>query len=84
MRNCLNFSKIILILLINAILGKFEIIGSKFVYISFNMGNKYIQGKIFKFLIMIIRYLIFIILFNFVLYAQEVRILPLGDSITRG
>ncbi len=47
------------------------------------MGNKIVQGKIFKFIIMIIKCLIFIILFNFVLNAQGVRILPLGDSITR-
>ena len=31
-----------------------------------------------------LRNLIYIILLNFVLYAQEVRILPLGDSITKG
>ncbi|MEJ2615100.1 MAG: T9SS type A sorting domain-containing protein [Ignavibacteriaceae bacterium] len=33
---------------------------------------------------MSIKFLIYIILFNFVLYAQEIRILPLGDSITKG
>lgn len=33
---------------------------------------------------MIIKSLIFIIFFNLILNAQEVRILPLGDSITKG